>query len=179
MELKSHLLGNSLKRIRENQKTFKGLSTQALVFQKVGRRDQFSDSILAGVTKLQQCAVSHLLVTESESTSTTIGVISKRDILLYVIKNFTTDTKVDVILDERLENLHIGTTGQAVVCAKKDETLRRVLSDIRKYKYSCIPVVDDNHVFLGAINKSHVNLIFRDSCYHLVSSVDAARLQSL
>lgn len=171
MVLKSHLLGNSLKKIRENQKTFKGLSTQALVFQK------FSDSILAGVQKLQQCAVSHLLISETDNLSTTVGVISKRDILLYVIKNFTTDTRVDVILDERLDNLNIGTTGTTLVCAKKDHTLRNVLAEIRKHKYSCIPVVDENQVFLGAINKAHVSLIFRDSCYHMVGKCEPAGLQ--
>lgn len=111
----------------------------------------------------------HLLITENDSLSTTIGTVSKRDILVYVIKNFTTDARVDVILDERLENLAIGTTGTGVVCANKHESLRRVFQDICKFKYSCIPIVDENRVFQGAINKSHVELIFRDSCFHLVA----------
>jgi hypothetical protein len=36
LHLKAHLLGVSLKKIRETLKTFKGLSTQAMVYQKVG-----------------------------------------------------------------------------------------------------------------------------------------------
>lgn len=120
----------------------------------------------------------HLLITENDNLSTTVGVISKRDILVFVIKNFATDSKVDALLDEKLGQLTLGTTGHSVVCARKDDTLRRVLSDIKKHKYSCIPVVDDNQTYIGAINKSHVDLIFRDSCYHLVVKSDPVGQQS-
>ena len=109
------------------------------------------------------------MITETDSVCSTIGVISKREILVYVIKNFTTDSKIDLLLDEKMERLSIGTTGNSVVCAHKNDSLRRVLQEINKNQFGCVPVIDENRLYLGAINKSHIDFIFRECCLHLVA----------
>lgn len=171
--IKKHFREISLKKVRESLKTFKGLTNQPLVHQKVSSHlRQFSESILGAVQKIQECAVGHILITETESLCSTIGVITKRDILMYVIKNFTSDSKVDLLLDEPLQKQTLGTTGSAVVCAQKSDTLRRVFQEIYKNKFSCIPIIDEQRVYQGAINKSHIDFILRESCLHLVKTSD-------
>lgn len=112
----------------------------------------------------------HLLITETDSVCSTIGVINKRDILVYVIKNFTTDSKIDLLLDEKMENLSLGTVGSGVVCAHQNDSLRRVFQEINKNQFSCIPIIDENRVYQGAVNKSHIDFLFKECCLHLVGA---------
>ena len=153
----------SLRKVRETLKTFKALGPQNLVHLKV------SDTVHAGIQKLRECNVGHLILTENDSLSTTIGVVSKKDILVFMIKNFTTDSKIDVLLDEQIGNLEIGTQGNKVVWAGKQETLRKILQELNRLKVSCIPIVDEHLVYQGAITKGHIDILLRECCLEYVA----------
>ena len=154
----------SLRKVRENLKTFKGLATQTLFSM------EMTASIYSGIQKLKECKVGHLIVTESADISSTAGVLSKRDILVYMIKNFTTDSQIDMLLDEQICHLQIGTLGAVVFSVSKHETLRRVFSEMLRLKLACVPVVDEQRKYYGVINKHHVELLFRECCLHFVSA---------
>lgn len=129
---------------------------------------QVADSIYEAIHKLKANQVGHILVVEGESVASTIGVVSKRDILVFMIKNFTTDKKIDVILDEKIGNLQIGTRGKDVVCLKKEEPLRQVFELMKQRCLPCIPVVDDDGVYQGTVTKDHIELLLRESKLHFV-----------
>jgi predicted transcriptional regulator len=156
----------TLRRLRENLKSFKGTGglAQPIVYSKV------ADTVFNGIQRLREAGVGHLVVTEKDSLATTVGVISKKDILVYMIKNFTTDTKIDVLLNEKVGKLEIGTLGNKVVCCSKNETLRRVLQEMARLKVSCIPITDENKIYQGAIVKGHVEMILREASLHLVAN---------
>ena len=110
----------------------------------------------------------HLVVTEKESIASTVGVISKKDILVFMVKNFTTDTKIDELLNEKIGLLDIGTTGNKVVCCSKNDSLRKVLQEMARLKVSCIPIVDEQKVYQGAVIKGHVEMLLREASLHFV-----------
>ena len=153
----------TVRKVRETLKTFKAFGAQNLVHLSV------SDTVLAGIQKLKECNVGHLIVTENNNVSTTVGVVSKKDMLVFMIKNFTTDSKIDVLLDEKIGNLDIGTQGNKVVYAGKHETLRKILQEINRLKVSCIPIVDDQLLYLGAITKGHIEVLLRECCLEYVA----------
>ena len=154
----------SLRKVRENLKTFKGLTAQTLYSM------EMTGTIFSGIQKLKECKVGHLIVTEGADTSSTAGVLTKRDILVYMIKNFTTDSQIDVLLDEQISHLQIGTLGADVFAVSKHETLRRVFAEMLRLKLACVPVVDEQRKFSGVINKHHVELLFRECCLHFVGA---------
>ena len=155
----------TIKRMRDSTKTFKGLHGQTLTYAKR------SDSIFSGIQKMKESGVGHLIITSDESSDTIIGVISKKDILVYMIKNFTVDSNIDVLLDEKMKNIDLGTTGKKVTIAKKDETLRRVFQDISKGRLSCIPIADDHGIYQGSVSKLHIELLMQDCSLYRVSKM--------
>lgn len=87
-----------------------------------------------------------------------------------MIKNFTIDSKIDVLLDEKLSNIDLGKKNVPVCFAGTHETLRKVFQEINKQKLSCVPILDEQNCFLGAIYKWDVEIIFKLSCFEYVSS---------
>lgn len=161
--IRSYFREITLKTVRENLKTFKGLSTQQIY------SSQVSSSVYAGIQKMKDSQVGHLIVTEHADISSTVGIISKKDILVFMIKNFTTDAHIDVLLDEKIQNIDIGTKGADVMTVNKHETLRRVLQEMLRHKLSCVPIIDDQRKFYGVINKHHIELLFKECCLHFVA----------
>ena len=123
---------------------------------------------MTGIQKLRAAGVGHLVVTEKDSIESTVGVISKKDILVFMIKNFTTDSKIDMLLNEQISKLELGTVGGSVVCCSKNDTLRRVLQEMARLKVSCMPITDEKRVYQGAIVKGHVELLLREASFYLV-----------
>lgn len=116
----SHVLKQiSIKDIMIHYKNYKDLSNQSLVL------SNLNSSILDCVNKMKEHKVGHIIVTEKDIHSI-VGILSKKDFLLFMIRNFTSDEVSSKLLNHSVFELSIGTSTNGIFFLRPDNTLREV-----------------------------------------------------
>lgn len=144
-------------------KTFKNISMQTLVSSTVKSilfTHQLNESLFMGLQRLKDNKLGHLIVVEKD-LSQVVGIVSKLDFLIYVIKGFISTEEVDQFLQRPILQLQIGTSGADIQTMSQDILLRNILTEVSSNKYSCVPVVDQEGKLIGVIQKWHILHVFK------------------
>jgi CBS-domain-containing membrane protein len=101
--------------------------------------------------------------------SNTIGIVSKRDLLLFMIRNFSMSFLHDKLLERSIIKISLGKSGDEIFQMNYNSHLREIFQHMSTKKLSCVPIIDENRVYLGMVQKWHVYYIFKNLSFHYVN----------
>lgn len=115
----------------------------------------------SGITKLKENRLGHLIIVD-HALPTVVGIVNKMDFLMFVIKNYYSNSHTEDFLNKPIREMNIGQSGAGIYTMQWGTKLRDIFAEISQQKLSCVPVINENHRFVGVIQKWHVLHIFRN-----------------
>ena len=117
---------------------------------------------------MQENKVGHLIVIE-KNMSNIVSVVSKKDFLLFMIRNFTMNFIDDKLLDMPILKVSIGVSGDNIFQMRDSCHLREIFQYMLNKKLSCVPIMDNEGKCVWILQKYQVYLIFENLAFEFVS----------
>lgn len=101
--------------------------------------------------------------------SNVVGVVSKMDFLMFMIKKYLTNEETEEFLQKPILGLNIGVSKDEIDKMSWDVNLRQVFKHMSDSKISCVPIVDEQSRYQGVIQKWHILHIFKKAVFNYLN----------
>lgn len=109
----------------------------------------------------------HRLIIMDKESQVVVGTITQRDILLFIVRNFKSDSAYEDGFETPISQLGWGPNSN-IVTMKETASVFNSFAVMIEQKLSAIPIVDQNENFMGFIQKNDIILIIKDDRYEMV-----------
>lgn len=109
----------------------------------------------------------HRLIIMDKESQVVVGTITQRDILLFIVRNFKSDSAYEDGFETPISQLGWSPNNN-IMTMKETASVFNSFAVMIEQKLSAIPIVDQNENFLGFIQKNDIILIIKDDRYEMV-----------
>lgn len=108
-----------------------------------------------------------MMMNSGKQSKDNFSILTKKDFLLYVLRNYKPHTPEKNYLNIKIKeiNLDIIISENKVKKIKEDVPLIEAIEMIKRDQISLLPVIDNDNMYKGFINKSMIFLIFKHELY--------------